>query len=99
MLIAQITDMHVRPHGRTAYGHVDTNTMLAAAVALGFVAWRLCELDEWGMRKEMSRRLPAQHEKAEPYRPEPGRGVAAPCLYALRHPAGCVAQGCQREAC
>ena len=33
MLIAQITDMHVRPKGRTAYGHVDTNTMLAAAVA------------------------------------------------------------------
>ena len=33
MLIAQITDMHIRPHGRTAYGHVDTNAMLAAAVA------------------------------------------------------------------
>lgn len=33
MLIAQITDMHVRPPGRTAYGHVDTNTMLATAVA------------------------------------------------------------------
>ena len=33
MLIAQITDMHVRPSGRIAYGLVDTNAMLAAAVA------------------------------------------------------------------
>jgi 3',5'-cyclic AMP phosphodiesterase CpdA len=33
MLIAQITDMHVRPRGRIAYDRVDTNAMLAAAVA------------------------------------------------------------------
>jgi 3',5'-cyclic AMP phosphodiesterase CpdA len=33
MLIAQITDMHVRPRGRIAYGRVDTNAMLEAAVA------------------------------------------------------------------
>ena len=33
MLIAQITDMHVRPKGRIAYGRVDTNAMLEAAVA------------------------------------------------------------------
>jgi 3',5'-cyclic AMP phosphodiesterase CpdA len=33
MLIAQITDMHVRPSGRIAYGRVDTNAMLEAAVA------------------------------------------------------------------
>ncbi|MGD9884147.1 MAG: phosphodiesterase [Reyranella sp.] len=33
MMIAQITDMHVRPRGRLAYGRVDTNAMLAAAVA------------------------------------------------------------------
>ena len=31
MMIAQITDMHVRPSGRTAYG-IDTNAMLATAV-------------------------------------------------------------------
>lgn len=33
MMIAQITDMHIRPPGRLAYGRVDTNAMLAAAVA------------------------------------------------------------------
>ena len=33
MLIAQITDMHVRPRGTRAYGRVDTNAMLEAAVA------------------------------------------------------------------
>ena len=33
MMIAQITDMHVRPSGRIAYGRVDTNAMLEAAVA------------------------------------------------------------------
>lgn len=33
MIVAQITDLHVRPPGRTAYGRVDTNAMLAAAVA------------------------------------------------------------------
>jgi 3',5'-cyclic AMP phosphodiesterase CpdA len=33
MMIAQITDMHVRPNGRIAYGRVDTNGMLEAAVA------------------------------------------------------------------
>ncbi|MBL8675803.1 MAG: phosphodiesterase [Rhodospirillales bacterium] len=33
MIIAQITDLHVRPRGRNAYGLVDTNDMLAAAVA------------------------------------------------------------------
>jgi 3',5'-cyclic-AMP phosphodiesterase len=33
MIVAQITDLHVRPRGRTAYGRVDTNAMLAAAVA------------------------------------------------------------------
>lgn len=33
MLIAQITDLHVRPRGRIAYGVVDTNAMLEAAVA------------------------------------------------------------------
>jgi 3',5'-cyclic AMP phosphodiesterase CpdA len=34
MMIAQITDMHIRPPGRLAYGRVDTNAMLAAAVAM-----------------------------------------------------------------
>ncbi|HEY1327748.1 MAG TPA: phosphodiesterase [Casimicrobiaceae bacterium] len=33
MIIAQITDFHVRPPGRRAYGGVDTNAMLHAAVA------------------------------------------------------------------
>jgi Icc protein len=33
MMIAQITDMHIRPKGRIAYGRVDTNAMLEAAVA------------------------------------------------------------------
>ena len=33
MIIAQITDFHVRPRGKLAYGVVDTNAMLAAAVA------------------------------------------------------------------
>jgi 3',5'-cyclic AMP phosphodiesterase CpdA len=33
MIIAQITDLHVRPPGKLAYGRVDTNGMLAAAVA------------------------------------------------------------------
>ena len=33
MMIAQITDMHIRPRGRIAYGRVDANAMLAAAVA------------------------------------------------------------------
>src|SRR5215813_4630989 len=33
MLIAQITDMHVRPRGRIAYDRVDTNAMLETAVA------------------------------------------------------------------
>ena len=28
MMIAQITDMHIRPRGRIAYGQVDTNAML-----------------------------------------------------------------------
>ena len=33
MLIAQITDLHVRPRGKLAYGVVDANAMLEAAVA------------------------------------------------------------------
>ena len=33
MMIAQITDLHVRPRGRVAYERVDTNAMLEAAVA------------------------------------------------------------------
>lgn len=32
MLIAQITDLHVRPEGRKAYVHVDTNAMAQACV-------------------------------------------------------------------
>jgi 3',5'-cyclic AMP phosphodiesterase CpdA len=32
MIIAQITDFHVRPPGRRAYGGIDTNGMLRAAV-------------------------------------------------------------------
>src|SRR5882762_895324 len=32
MIIAQITDFHVRPRGKLAYGVVDTNAMLEAAV-------------------------------------------------------------------
>jgi 3',5'-cyclic AMP phosphodiesterase CpdA len=31
--IVQISDLHVRPPGRTAYGQVDTNTMLSNAIA------------------------------------------------------------------
>ena len=33
MIVAQITDLHIRPPGKKAYGRVDTNAMLAAAVA------------------------------------------------------------------
>ncbi|MDA0269291.1 MAG: phosphodiesterase [Cyanobacteria bacterium] len=33
MLIAQITDLHIQPEGEKAYGIVDTNQFLAAAVA------------------------------------------------------------------
>ncbi|WP_422001339.1 phosphodiesterase [Reyranella sp.] len=33
MMIAQITDLHIRPRGRVAYERVDTNAMLEAAVA------------------------------------------------------------------
>src|SRR3954467_1190248 len=33
MLIAQITDLHIRPPGKKAYGVVDTEAMLRAAVA------------------------------------------------------------------
>ncbi len=33
MMIAQITDLHVRPPGKVAYERVDTNAMLEAAVA------------------------------------------------------------------
>src|SRR5258708_23320026 len=33
MMIAQITDMHIRPRGKIAYERVDTNAMLEAAVA------------------------------------------------------------------
>ena len=33
MLIAQITDLHIRPAGRLAYGRVDTATHLESAVA------------------------------------------------------------------
>jgi 3',5'-cyclic AMP phosphodiesterase CpdA len=33
MHIVQISDLHVRPPGRTAYGQVDTNTMLRNAIA------------------------------------------------------------------
>lgn len=33
MIIVQISDLHVRPRGRTAYGDVDTNRMLEQAVA------------------------------------------------------------------
>ena len=33
MIVAQITDLHVRPNGKIAYGRVDSNAMLAAAVA------------------------------------------------------------------
>jgi 3',5'-cyclic AMP phosphodiesterase CpdA len=32
-LIAQITDLHIRPPGKKAYGVVDTEAMLRAAVA------------------------------------------------------------------
>ena len=32
MLIAQITDLHIRPPGKKAYGVVDTEAMLRAAV-------------------------------------------------------------------
>jgi 3',5'-cyclic AMP phosphodiesterase CpdA len=32
MIVAQITDLHIRPPGKVAYGRVDTNAMLAAAV-------------------------------------------------------------------
>jgi 3',5'-cyclic AMP phosphodiesterase CpdA len=32
MIIAQITDLHVRPPGKRAYGSIDTNAMLGAAV-------------------------------------------------------------------
>src|SRR5947199_9413635 len=32
-LIAQITDMHIRPSGKKAYGVVDTEAMLRAALA------------------------------------------------------------------
>ena len=32
MIIAQITDFHVRPQGKKAYGRVETNEMLARAV-------------------------------------------------------------------
>ena len=31
MMIAQITDMHVRPRGKIAYGRVDTNAMLRSS--------------------------------------------------------------------
>ncbi len=33
MLIAQITDLHIQPEGEKAYGIVDTNQFLAAAIA------------------------------------------------------------------
>ena len=33
MIIAQITDFHVRPRGVMAYGGIDTNAMLRRAVA------------------------------------------------------------------
>jgi 3',5'-cyclic AMP phosphodiesterase CpdA len=33
LIIAQISDLHVRPRGRRAYGDVDTNAMAARAVA------------------------------------------------------------------
>src|SRR5260221_7375499 len=33
MLIAQLTDMHIKPPGRRAYGIVDTEAFLRAAVA------------------------------------------------------------------
>jgi 3',5'-cyclic AMP phosphodiesterase CpdA len=33
VIIAQISDLHVRPRGRTAYGDVDTNAMLRRAIA------------------------------------------------------------------
>ena len=33
MIVAQITDMHIRPRGKIANGRVDSNAMLAAAVA------------------------------------------------------------------
>jgi 3',5'-cyclic-AMP phosphodiesterase len=33
MMIAQITDLHVRPRGKVAYERVDTNAMLETAVA------------------------------------------------------------------
>src|SRR5271156_2559324 len=33
MLIAQLTDLHIKPPGRLAYGLVDTAAMLRAAVA------------------------------------------------------------------
>jgi len=32
MIIAQITDFHVRPRGVLAYGGIDTNAMLQSAV-------------------------------------------------------------------
>src|SRR5882724_1775539 len=33
MLIVQISDLHVRPRGKTCYGQVDSNALLARAVA------------------------------------------------------------------
>lgn len=33
MIVAQITDLHIRPPGKKAYSRVDTNAMLVAAVA------------------------------------------------------------------
>lgn len=33
MIIAQLSDLHARPRGRTAYGGVDTNAMLGRAIA------------------------------------------------------------------
>jgi len=34
MLIAQITDMHIRPEGVLAYGHVNTATYLVRAASI-----------------------------------------------------------------
>jgi Icc protein len=32
MIIAQLSDFHARPHGRPAYGIVDTNAAITSAV-------------------------------------------------------------------
>ena len=71
MIIAQLSDFHARPHGRPAYGIVDTNAAIAGAVdavlALDplpdcvLVTGDLTDcglLEEYGIVREALRRLP-----------------------------------------